>query len=151
MSHRFRLNVVLRLREMEEENARIRLGHALDAHQKALALVQAALGRAGDDQKWLSDLQRQPTEAGRFQSAVFAVEAAQRAVATAQERLGRAADALFEARRALAEATRRREVVERLRDRFLVAEKREMERRDVLAMSEIASTQRAARVARENP
>jgi hypothetical protein len=48
----------------------------------------------------------------------------------------------------LADATRQREVVERLRDRFLMAERRAMEHKDTLAMAEIASTQHAVRVAR---
>jgi hypothetical protein len=40
--------------------------------------------------------------------------------------------------------------VERLRDRFLVAERREMEHRDTMAMAEIASNQHAIRMAREH-
>jgi flagellar export protein FliJ len=152
MSNRFRLGIVLRLREMAEESARIELGHALDSHQHAVAMVQAAQGRAGEEVAWLNDLQRKPNEAGQFQSAMAAVESAQRAIAGAQERLGRATDALFQARRSLAEATRQREVVERLRDRFLAAERRDLERRDAMAMAEIASTQHAvrARAARNN-
>jgi len=150
MSNKFRLGIVLRLREMEEETARIQLGHALDDHQRAVAGVAAAQGRAGQEARWLSDLQRRPSEAGQLQSAVVAVDSAQRAIAIAQERLGRATDALFQARRVLADATRQREVVERLRDRFLAAERREEERRDAMAMSEIASTQRTIRAAREH-
>ncbi len=149
MSNRFRLGIVLRLREMAEETARIELGHALDAHQRALGAVQAAQGRAGAEQQWLNDLQHRPTEARDLQSAVFAVDAAQRGIAVAQEKLGRAADTLFQARRVLAEATRQREVVERLRDRFLAAERREAERRDAIAMAEIASTKHAVRAMRE--
>ncbi|MGA3030936.1 MAG: hypothetical protein ABSE58_09415 [Candidatus Limnocylindrales bacterium] len=149
MSSRFRLGIVLRLREMAEETARIELSHALDAHQRALAAVEAAQNRAGQELHWLSTLQGGTTEAAQLQSAVFAVASAERAIVGAQERLGRATDALFEARRRLADATRQREVVERLRDRFLVAERRELEHRDTLAMAEIASTQHAIRVARE--
>ena len=148
MSNRFRLGIVLRLREMAEETARIELGHALDAHQRAVAAVEAAQGRAGQELHWLSDLQNQTAEAGQLQTAVFAVASAQRAIVAAQGRLGRATDALFEARRMLADATRQREVVERLRDRFLVAERRERERQDTLAMAEIASTQHSIRAAR---
>jgi len=149
MSNRFRLGIVLRLREMAEETARIELGHALDAHQQAVAAVQAAQGRAGSEQRWLGELQHRPSEARELQSAVLAVDTAQRAIAVAQEKLGHATDALFQARRSLAEATRQREVVERLRDRFLAAERREMERRDAIAMAEIASTKHAVRAARE--
>ena len=148
MSNRFRLGIVLRLREMAEESARINLGHAIDANHKAVALVQSAQGRAGEDLRWLSDLQCDRTEAGQLQSAVYAGAAAQRAIVIAQERLGRATSALFEARQALAEATRQREVVERLRDRFMAEERRARDRLDTLAMAEIASTQHAVRAAR---
>ena len=148
MSNRFRLGIVLRLREMAEESARINLSHAVDAHQRAVAVVQAAQGRAGDDMRWLSDLQRSRAEAGQLQSAVLAVAAAQRAIVAAQERLDRASRALFEARQALADATRQREVVERLRDRFMAEERRARDRLDTLTMAEIASTQHATRAAR---
>jgi flagellar export protein FliJ len=148
MSNRFRLGIVLRLREMAEETARIELSHALEAHQRAVAAVEAAQNRAGQDLRWLSDLHGGTSEAGQLQTAVFAVASAQRAIVASQERLGRATDALFESRRMLADATRQREVVERLRDRFLVAERRELEHQDALAMAEIASTQHAVRAAR---
>jgi flagellar export protein FliJ len=150
MSNRFRLGIVLRLREMAEETARIELSHAVDAHQHAVAAVEAAQNRAGQELRWLSDLHGGVSEGGQLQTAVFAVATAQRAIVATQERLGRATDALFEARRLLADATRQREVVERLRDRFLVAERREMEHQDALAMAEIASTQHAVRVARNH-
>jgi flagellar export protein FliJ len=150
MSDRFRLGIVLRLREMAEEAARIELAHAVDAHQHAVALVEAAQDRAGQELRWLSNLQGGTSEAGQLQTAVFAVASAQRAIVAAQERLGRATDALFESRRLLADATRQREVVERLRDRFLVAERREREHEDTLAMLEISSTQHAIRVARDH-
>jgi flagellar export protein FliJ len=149
MSNRFRLGIVLRLREMAEETARIELGHALDAHQHALNSVQAAQSRAGQELRWLSDLQRGSSDGAQLRAAVFAVASAQRAIVAAQERLSRAADSLFEARRLLADATRQREVVERLRDRFLQAERREREHQDTLAMAEIASTQHAIRIAGE--
>jgi flagellar export protein FliJ len=149
MSDRFRLGIVLRLREMAEETARIELSHALDAHQRAVVAVEMAQGRAGQELRWLADLQCATAEAGQLQTAVFAVASAQRAIVASQERLGRAADGLFEARRVLADATRQREVVERLRDRFLAAERHEREHKDTLAMAEIASTQHAVRVARE--
>jgi flagellar export protein FliJ len=149
MSGRFRLGIVRRLREMAEETRRIELSHALDSHQRALAGVEAAQNRAGEELRWLSNLQGGTSEAAQLQSAVFAVASAQRAIVGAQERLGRATDALFEARRQLADATRQREVVERLRDRFLAAERREMEHRDAMAMAEIGSNQHAIRVARE--
>ena len=66
----------------------------------------------------------------------------------AGDEAGRAA-ALFEARQGLAEATKQREVVERLRDRFLAAERRQADHLDTLSMAEIASTQHAVRAARE--
>lgn len=148
MSNRFRLGIVLRLREMAEESARINLGHAVDAHQRAVAVVQAAQGRGGEELRWLSDLQCTRAEASQLQSAVLAVASAQRAIVAAQERLGRASNALFEARQALAEATRQREVVERLRDRFMAEERRARDRLDILTMAEIASSQRTVRAAR---
>jgi flagellar biosynthesis chaperone FliJ len=135
---------------MAEETARIELSHAVDAHQRAVAAVEAAQNRAGQELRWLSDLHGGVSEGGQLQTAVFAVATAQRAIVATQERLGRATDALFEARRLLADATRQREVVERLRDRFLVAERREREHQDALAMAEIASTQHAVRAARNH-
>jgi len=150
MSQPFRLGIVLRLREMAEESARIDLSHALDSHQRAVDLVEAAEGRAGSDMHWLSDLQRSGAAAGQMQTAVLAVASGERGIKAAQDRLGQATRALFEARRTLAEATRQREVVERLRDRFMAAERREMERLDTLTMAEIASTQHAVRTARDN-
>jgi flagellar export protein FliJ len=149
MSNKFRLGIVLRLREMAEETARIELAHAVDAHQHAIANVQAAQGRAGRELHWLSQLQQGTSDGAQLQTAVFAVASAQRAIVSAQERLAKATNGLFDARRLLADATRQREVVERLRDRFLMAERREREHQDTLAMSEIASTQHAIRVARE--
>jgi flagellar export protein FliJ len=149
MSGKFRLGIVLRLREMTEESARIELGHAVNVHQRAVAAVEAAHGRAGAELRWLANLQTSRAEAGQLQSAVFAVAAAQRAIVAAQEQLGRATSALFEARRVLAEAVRQREVVERLKDRFQVAERRESEHRDSMTMAEIASAQYATRMARQ--
>jgi flagellar export protein FliJ len=150
MSNKFRLGIVLRLREMAEETARIELGHAVEAHQRAVAAVEAAQNRAGQELQWLSNLQGGTSEASQLQTAVFALASAQRAIVSSQERLGKATDALFQSRRLLADATRQREVVERLRDRFLVAERREREHQDTLAMAEIASTQHAVRVARNH-
>jgi flagellar export protein FliJ len=149
MSNRFRLGIVLRLREMAEETARINLSHAVESHQRAVALVEAAQSRVMDELRWLSDLQRSRSEAGQLQTAVVAVATAQRGVVSSQDRLARASAALFEARQSLAEATKQREVVERLRDRFLAAERRKADRLDTLSMAEIASTQHAARTARE--
>jgi flagellar export protein FliJ len=149
MSGKFRLGIVLRLREMTEEAARIELGHAVNDHQHAVAAVQAAHGRAGEELRWLANLQTSLSEAGQLQSAVLAVAAAQRAIVGAQERLGRATDALFEARRVLAEAVRQREVVERLRDRFQAGERRDREHTDSMTMAEIASAQYSTRLARQ--
>ena len=148
MSGRLRLGIVLRLREMAEDTARIELGHAIEGHQRALALVESAQARAGDEMRYLGGLQRGTAEAGQLQSAVNAVASAQRGIAAAQDRLGKASKALFEARQKLAEATKQREVVERLRDRFLAQERREADRRDTIAMAEIASTAHAVRAAR---
>jgi len=149
MSRRFRLGVVLRLREMAEETARIDLGHALEGHRRAVLSVEAAEGAAGAEMRWFSDLQRVGADAGQLQSAASAVAAAQRGIAAAQEKLAAATKALFEARRSLAEASRQREVVERLRDRYTAAERREAERLDIVNMAEIASTQHAMRALRE--
>jgi flagellar export protein FliJ len=150
MSGRFRLGIVLRLREMTEESARIDLGHAVDAHQRAVAQVEAAQGRAGEELRWLSDLQCSRAAAGELQAAVVSVATAQRGIVVSQEKLGKAAAAVFDARRILAEATKQREVVERLRDRFLAEERRVRDRLDTLAMAEIASTQHAVRAARRS-
>jgi flagellar biosynthesis chaperone FliJ len=148
MSNRFRLGIVLRLREMAEETARIELGHAVDAHQHAVAAVEAAQGRAGQELRWLSDLQhgtrpRRPAADRRLRGRL--------GPAGHRRRPGAARSGHRRALRGpplLADATRQREVVERLRDRFLAAERREREHQDTLAMAEIASTQHAVRAAR---
>jgi flagellar export protein FliJ len=150
VSSRFRLGIVLRLREMAEESARIDLGHAVDTHQRAVAQVEAAQSRTGEELRWLSNLQRNPSDAGELQEAVSAVATGQRAIVASQEKLGRATATLFDARRVLAEATKQREVVERLRDRFLAEERRQRDHIDTLAMAEIASTQHAVRAARRS-
>lgn len=149
MSHRFRLGVVLRLREMAEEAARIELGHAVEAHRRAVSALEAEQSRAADEMRFLSALQRGRSQAVALRDASNAVAVAQRGVVRARERLDRASDALFAARRSLADATRRREVVERLRDRFAAAQRREADRLDTLAMAEIASTRHALRSAGE--
>lgn len=150
MSHRFRLGIVLRLREMAEEAARIDLGHAINAHQRALAVVEAERERLNGEVGWFASLQQGVVAAGDLQAACEGIQAGERAVAAAGERLNRASHALFESRSKLAEATRRREVVERLRDRFLAAERREADQRDALAMAEISSTRHAMRAAGGN-
>jgi flagellar FliJ protein len=148
MSSHFRLGVVLRLREMAEDAARARLSGTLRDHREAVADLARLRAEAADEAARASEVQLGSTrpggsEAGDLVDAIEAVEQAERSVSSAQQRVAAAAEALMTSRRELAEAAKRREVVERLRDRFLVRERLGRERLEEATLNEIASTRHA--------
>ncbi len=141
MSGTFRLGVVLRLREMAEESARVQLGHALRAYHDAVAAVRKLTDELEHERTRFGRLQRRTqSNAGDLADAAEAVAMAERSVATGESQLESAARFMLEARQQLAEARRRREVVERLRDRAIAAEALRVERREEAELSELATT-----------
>ncbi|HEX8941145.1 MAG TPA: flagellar FliJ family protein [Candidatus Limnocylindrales bacterium] len=146
MSRRFRLSVVLRLREMAEDARRVELAAALADHARAVAAADALAERVRLERRWLTSLQRGASAAGELQAAAAGMDLAERGLAAGRERVAAAAARLLEARRALAEASRRREVVERLRDRFVAAQRLEADRREAAELSEISISRHAWRL-----
>jgi len=139
----FRLGVVLRLRELAEDAARACLATAVVAHREAtealIALTTAEL--AAQDR--LVAMGEEGAQAGELRAVRAGVEAAEQATAAGRARLEAASEALMRARGALAEASKRREVVERLRDRVRLAEAQEAQRREDRVLSEIAGVRHA--------
>ena len=138
----FRLGVVLRLREMAEDAARARLGSAVDAHRRATDTLIELVDRELGAQRRLEAAQAGAT-AGELMGAQVCLEHAERATAAGRDALEGASEALLEARSALAEASRRREVVERLRDRIALGEALEAQRREDALLSEVAGVRHA--------
>lgn len=138
-----RLAVVLRLRRLDEERARLGLAAALtreaDArerftrarleHETACAAAGALLGSAID--------------AAALAGAAAGLEVAERRMGTAADELTAARRNLEEARATLALATRRREAVERLRQRRLAEARRRRERQAERELTEIALVRHA--------
>jgi flagellar export protein FliJ len=150
MSRRFRLAVVLRLREIEEDSARAALGGAIARHIAALADRHLALERVSAEQVWLRRMQMQAeANAGTLREAARSIEAATVAATAADQSLNAAAQVLLEARARLAQAKRRREVVERLRDRHVAAERARDDHAEVLRLADVAGVQHVYRGAAE--
>jgi hypothetical protein len=85
-------------------------------------------------------------QAGELRAARAGVETAEAATLAGHTKLEAASLALMQARAALAEATKRREVVERLRDRVRLAESQEAQHREDSLLSEIAGVRHARRI-----
>lgn len=152
----FRLGVVLRLRELTEDAARIELAAALQAHREAVDALRRLRAAAAVERDRMAELQRVSrrrggTAAGDLVDATLSADWAERAVGVGEERVAAAAGTLLESRGTLAEATRRRQVVERLRDRLLIAERLRLERMDEAALAEIASVRHAWTAFEEAP
>ena len=82
-------------------------------------------------------------QAGELRAARAGVEAAEDATAAGRRKLETASEVLMQARSSLAEASKRREVVERLRDRMHAAEAQEAQHREDNLLSEIAGVRHA--------
>jgi len=139
----FRLDVVLRLRRLAEDGARTRLATSLADHRAAARAAERLTDDLAAEYDALLGLQNGGATGGQIRESHDAVEFAERALEAGRSRLARAGQALLDARSALAEASRRREVVERLRDRARAADRREVEHRAELELSEFATVRHA--------
>jgi flagellar export protein FliJ len=143
MSNTFRLGVVLRLRELAEDSARAHLAAALTRQRAALDALVRLQERERDAQQRLSDLQGQGAPAGDMVATQHGLEVAEAATVEGRTALATATAGLIESRTLLADATRRREVVERLRDRLRATEARDAQRREDAVLSELAGVRHA--------
>jgi flagellar export protein FliJ len=139
----FRLGVVLRLREMAEDAARARLASAIEAHRVATEALIALTTAEHEAEARQVTTGEEGAQAGELRAVRAGVEAAERATAAGRATLTTASEALMLARGALVEASRRREVVERLRDRIRSAEVLEAQHREDNLLSEIAGVRHA--------
>jgi flagellar export protein FliJ len=148
MSTGFRLGVVLRLRELAEDAAQAALARALQVHRSALDALRRSHGAAFVEHERATALQRASghggaTVAGDLADAVASVELAEEAIVASEARVVAASNELLESRSRLAEASRRRQVVERLRDRTAAAERLRLQRREDATLNEVATTRHA--------
>ena len=140
MSRRSGLQVVLRLRELAEQGAQARLAEVLSARDVAAASAGRLRHRAVAEAARLARLQAEVgVDAEDLRNGRAWVEQAERQAASGRERLVVAESAVDDARRALADATRAREVVERLLKRLEAAERLAAERREISELAEIGS------------
>lgn len=139
----FRLDVVLRLRRLAEDGARTRLAAALADHRAAAIAIERLAHAVDNERDLLVRLEGGAADGGRIRDSHDAVEHAERALETGRDLLARAAEGLLHARLALADASRRREVVERLRDRAKLAERHAAEHEAELELSEFATVRHA--------
>jgi len=143
MKGTFRLGVVLRLREMAEDSARARLGQAVDAHRRATDVLIELVERELAAQRRVEAYCTDGAQAGEIVAAQHGVEQAEQHTAAGRQALEAATAILGEARTALAEATKRREVVERLKERLAHAQALEAQRHEDMVLSEIAGVRHA--------
>jgi flagellar export protein FliJ len=143
MKGAFRLAVVLRLRELAEDAARARLGQALDSHRRATDVLIELVQRELAAQRRVEAHCDGGAQAGEIVAAQRGVEQAEQHTAAGREALEAATALLVEARSALAEATKRREVVERLKERLAHAHALEAQRHEDMVLSEIAGVRHA--------
>jgi flagellar protein FliJ len=140
---RFRLDVVLRLRRLAEDGARTRLAASLASHRDAAIATERLAFGLDAEREILVGLQVAGAAGGLIRDGHDAVEHAERSLEAGRERLARAVEALLMARAALADASRRREVVERLRDRAKLAQRHAAEHEAELELSEFATVRHA--------
>jgi flagellar export protein FliJ len=149
MKGAFRLAVVLRLREMAEDAARARLGQAVDGQRRATDVLIDLVDRELAAHRRIEALYDVGGLAGDMVAARNAVEQAEQRTAVGRQALEAATTVVVEARTALAEATRRREVVDRLKERLAHASAVEAQRREDRVLSEIAGIRHARNMGAE--
>jgi flagellar export protein FliJ len=145
MSRHVRLSVVLRLREREEDAARANLATALAGHHRASAAHDRATERVAERLTDLTDVHLEGGPADRLITAARHLIGAGRQREAEARRVETAAHVLLDVRSRLSEASRRREVVERLRDRILAEERLAAARLEQAETNELASTRHAWR------
>jgi flagellar export protein FliJ len=143
----FRLGVVLRLRELAEDAAQAELAGALKVHRTALDALLESVGAGDVERQRAHALQHAATNAatlaGELADAITSLELAEDAIAARNAEVVAAANGLLAGRLRLAEATKRRQVVERLRDRAVTAARIGLQRREDAVLNEVASTRHA--------
>jgi flagellar export protein FliJ len=140
-----RLDVVLRVRRLAEDRAKAEFGAAAGRLASARAGQQAARRRLVSEQEYLGGLQVRAATGGDLVAATTALSIADELVEAADRAISGAMTVVAEARARLADATRARNVVERLRDRVLDAERLEAERREIAELGELAGVRHAWR------
>jgi len=144
-----RLDVVLRLRELAEESARVELMTALNGHMRAIEAHHHATEKLSRQAAAMTDVQNGGGPADDLIAAARSLVVAGRLRDEVGQRVDAAADALLDARSRLAEARQRREVVERLRGRIMTEERLAADRRAGAEANEMASARHAWRLITE--
>ena len=139
----FRLDVVLRLRRLAEDAARARLAMSLAEHRDAARAAERLAADLEGERDLLLTMQASSATAGEIRDGHDAIEHAERSLETGQDRLSQAGRSLLDARATLATATSWREVVERLRERARVAQRRAADRAAELELAEFATVRHA--------
>jgi flagellar export protein FliJ len=145
MARRFRLSIVLRLREQVEEQARIRLAETIALTDAAgRTRDQAAADLVAGAEAIARAIGSGPTSA--IAAAAEATEGYERELATAERilaaRRGEQQQAADDFRAARAE----REAIARLKERYATAERAARTRRETAVAAEIASIRAARRI-----
>ncbi len=144
MSSAFRLATVLRLREAAEERARAELARALNVRRLASEAVDRARAALEAEAVLAEATTRTRRPACAIADAVDDVARSRRAVEAAADRCAAAETAVAAARERLATVTRQLEVVERLRERVVRAERHEADRREQSVLDELGLLGHAA-------
>jgi flagellar export protein FliJ len=141
-----RLEVVLRLRRLAEDRAKAEFVQAANRLAAARAGQAAAARRIVGEQDFLAHLHARSATGGELVEATTCLSIAEELAEAARSAVSVAVADVGVARSRLADATRDRDVVERLRDRALEAERIEAERREIADLSELAGVRHAWRI-----
>ncbi len=142
-----RLATVLRLRRLEEHRARLALARALGDHDAARRRLAVARAEQAAATAGLRSLLEGRVPIAEVAARTAAVEVGERNRAVAEAKVEAAQRVVAEAREALATAIRRRNAVERLRQRRLAERRLAVERRSERELTEIALVRHARAIA----